>query len=167
MSVPPSSPAQRLRESQAGKTIAEWLISLRSMATEASYHLRALAQALGPNAINVVGSVHVVMLGTTYIPRPLGRAAMDERVARVVSDIRSRFWFTYRSGFAPIEVSAVPAALYLPASCHAMRAHSLALRFSDSLHHPLVHLARRVLLVGRAPPSRATPGGAACSAVGK
>ena len=71
---------------------------LRQKATETSYHLQRRLSELrtAEPAAEVLGAGRVFVLGKVYA------ADDEERVVRVVHDVHSRFWFTYRSGFAPI-----------------------------------------------------------------
>ena len=75
---------------------------LHMKATEAGYHLsNALSRPIGDPPSVAFGGVPVVMLGCSYVPA-LTSGNLHEREARLVHDLRSRVWLTYRSNFPPI-----------------------------------------------------------------
>ena len=94
-----ASPSSRAK--QVEEKLNNGVAWLKQQATVASYHLQRhladLRVAEPPAAI--LGDGRVVLLGHVY------EAGEGERVARVLQDVQSRFWFTYRSGFAPIRTT--------------------------------------------------------------
>ena len=92
-----SSPSPRAQQMKA--SLDSGFAWLRQKATVQAYHLQKRISELRttePPTV-VLGDGRVVVLGKVY-------AADDaQRIPRVVHDVQSRFWFTYRNGFVPME----------------------------------------------------------------
>ena len=73
---------------------------IKGAATQQVYRLYSMA--LRPeNAISITASAPVFFLGEAY--RGEGEEPSTEALARLIIDLQSRIWLTYRRGFAPIE----------------------------------------------------------------